>query len=77
MNTKRLLYIVIGPVLFALSVLLFSEALGTAGAQAVGVLIWMIFWWVTRPVHMTVTALVPIAANALFNICLLYTSRCV
>ena len=68
MNTKRLLYIVIGPVLFALSVLLFSEALGTAGAQAVGVLIWMIFWWVTRPVHMTVTALVPIAANALFNI---------
>lgn len=65
---KRILYILAGPVIFALVTFLFQNALTLTGAEAVGVLLWMIFWWVTRPVHMTVTALVPIAVTALFNI---------
>lgn len=68
MDKKRLLYIVLGPVLFALCTFAFKGTLTLAGAEAVGVLIWMIFWWVTRPVNITVTAFVPIMANALFNI---------
>lgn len=68
MNKKQLLYIVLGPVLFAICTFAFQDSLGLAGAEAIGVLIWMIFWWVTRPVNITVTAFVPLAANALFNI---------
>lgn len=69
MNTKRrLLYILIGPAILVLSTLLLSELLTRPGAQAVGVLLWMVFWWVTRPVHMTVTAIIPVLANALLNI---------
>ena len=68
MDKKRLLYIVLGPVLFAICTFAFKGALTLAGAEAVGVLLWMIFWWVTRPVNITVTAFVPIMANALFNI---------
>lgn len=65
---KRLLYIILGPAIYAIVTLLLSNAFGTSGAEAVGVLLWMVFWWITRPVHMTVTALVPIFVNALFNI---------
>ncbi|MEG0944639.1 MAG: SLC13 family permease [Angelakisella sp.] len=69
MNTqKRVLNIILGPALFGIVTLLLSGLFGTGGAQAIGVLIWMIFWWITRPVHMTVTALVPIMMNALLNI---------
>lgn len=68
MNTKRLLYIILGPVIFAVCTFAFQGVLGLAGAEAIGVLLWMIFWWVTQPVHITVTAFVPIAANAVFNI---------
>ena len=68
MNMKRLLYIVLGPVLFAICTFAFQNTLSLAGAEAIGVLIWMIFWWVTQPVNITVTAFVPIMANALFNI---------
>ena len=33
-----------------------------------GVALWMIFWWVVRPVDITVTALLPGVVNALFSI---------
>lgn len=68
MNTKRrLLYLLTGPAIFVVMTLLLSKEFTVSGAQAIGLLLWMIFWWITRPVHMTVTALLPIAANALFN----------
>lgn len=69
MNPKlRLFYIVAGPAIFALTVLLLSGPLTRPGAQAVGVAFWLIFWWITRPVHITVTGIMPVVANALFNI---------
>ena len=37
-------------------------------AKAIGIAVWMIYWWVARPVNITVTAFVPIVANALFDI---------
>lgn len=67
-NRKKFLYILLGPTLLVLSILLFSELFTPSGAQAIGVLLWMVFWWVTRPVHMTVTALLPIIVNAFLNI---------
>lgn len=37
-------------------------------AKGIGVAVWMIYWWVTRPVDITVTALLPGVVNALFSI---------
>ncbi|MEG2988128.1 MAG: SLC13 family permease [Oscillospiraceae bacterium] len=65
---RRTALIIIGPVIFALLVLLFSDVLTMRGAQAIGLLLWMIFWWVTRPVSIAITALLPLAVNALFTI---------
>ena len=57
-----------GPAIYAILTLLLKDTFTVSGAEAVGVLLWMIFWWITRPVDMTVTALLPIIVNACFNI---------
>ncbi|CAM3630973.1 Sodium-dependent dicarboxylate transporter SdcS [Klebsiella spallanzanii] len=67
-NSRRLLCLLSGPAIFILAILLFAHSLTTPGAQAIGTLLWMIFWWVTRPVHIAVTSLLPIIINALFNL---------
>ena len=53
---KRLTYLIIGPVLFAIASAALKGALGGAGAMAIGTLLWMVFWWATQPVSLTVTA---------------------
>ena len=69
MNTSRRYDVILtGPAIFAASALQFSQTLTAPGAQSIGLLLWMIFWWVTRPVHVAVTSLLPIVINALFNI---------
>ncbi len=67
---KRLTHLIIGPVLYALIWLLGTKAnlLDPTAAKGLGVAVWMIYWWVTRPVNITVTALLPGIVNALFNI---------
>lgn len=65
---KRFLYILAGPVIFALTVFLLSDMLTTQGAQAIGTTLWLIFWWITRPVHITITGIMPVVINAIFNI---------
>jgi solute carrier family 13 (sodium-dependent dicarboxylate transporter), member 2/3/5 len=35
---------------------------------AMGLLVWMSWWWITRPVHLAVTGLLPLAVTALFGI---------
>jgi sodium-dependent dicarboxylate transporter 2/3/5 len=64
---KRLIYTVTGPILMVLAILLLTDALTKSGAQATGVALWMIFWWITRPVNITITAIIPVVANAFFN----------
>jgi len=67
-KTKRLLCLIAGPALFVLIALLGTELLGVQGAKAVGVAVWMIFWWVTRPIDIIVTAILPVILNALLQI---------
>lgn len=66
-NVKRIVFIVIGPVLFALCCLLLPQTVfpALAARAAVGTVAWMAFWWVTAPVDYAVTAFLPIAVNAL------------
>ncbi len=68
MNTKRCVNLIIGPALFTLIVLAAQNFIGTKPAQGMGTAVWMIYWWITRPVHITVTALLPGVVNALFGI---------
>ena len=68
MTTSKKLYILLGPVIFALFSFILKPYLGIQESYAISLLIWMIFWWITHPVHMTITALLPIIINAIFNI---------
>ena len=69
-SKKRIMQLIMGPVLY----LLISLGLGKSGvidytaAKGIGTAVWMIYWWVARPVAITVTALLPGVINALFNI---------
>ncbi|MBQ6831199.1 MAG: anion permease [Oscillospiraceae bacterium] len=69
MNIKRLTCILIGPLLFlACWLFLPASVFEAASARAaVGTVAWMAFWWITGPVDFAVTAFLPIAMNALFQ----------
>lgn len=69
-SKKQALNLILGPVLY----ILIAVGLGKTGiidysaAKGIGTSVWMIYWWVTRPVDITVTALLPVVINALFSI---------
>ena len=69
MKYQRQLFTVLGPLLFAicyfgLPVSIFQEVSARA---AVGTVAWMAFWWITGPVDFAITAFLPIALNAIFQ----------
>lgn len=67
MDKKRLVFLVMGPVLFLLCCFAIPESVfGTLAMRAsIGTVMWMAFWWVTGPIDYAVTAFLPIAINAL------------
>ncbi len=69
MDSKRLINLAAGPVLFALCCLLLPQSLfeSFASRAAIGTVAWMAYWWVTAPVDYAVTAFLPIALNAIFQ----------
>lgn len=68
MSKKRLFHILLGPALFFAGTALFQSFFTQQAAKALGISLWMIVWWMARPVHITVTAMVPVIANAFFNV---------
>ncbi len=44
-----------------------EEAESETRRDAIGTLLWMVFWWVTQPVTLTVTAFLPVGVNAIFG----------
>ncbi len=69
-NKKNLLFTLIGPLLFALCYLFLPTSLfgSKEASAAVGTVAWMAFWWITGAVDFAVTAFLPIAVNAVFQI---------
>jgi len=57
-----------GPIAFGAAILLLQPAFGIKSATAIGLTIWMALWWIFRPVSISVTALLPIIVNAVFNL---------
>lgn len=65
---RRVWEIAAGPALFFAAFLLLSSAFTEKGAAALGLTLWMAAWWILRPVHIAVTAFLPIAVNALMGL---------
>lgn len=66
MDKKRIVNLIVGPLLLVLSVFLLPESIfaEVASRTAVGTVAWMAYWWITAPVDFAVTAFLPIAVNA-------------
>lgn len=69
-DKKRFIQVLTGPILFILCYMLLPTSLFEEGAAraAVGTVAWMAYWWITAPVDLAVTAFLPMAINALFQI---------
>lgn len=69
-SKKNLLLLILGPALFLVCYFLLPDTfMGTQEARgALGTVAWMALWWVTGPVDYAVTAFLPIAVNAVFNL---------
>lgn len=69
-NTKRNIYLVLGPVLFLAFAFLLPASVfeSFASRAAIGTVAWMAFWWITAPVDYAVTGFLPIAVNAIFQL---------
>lgn len=66
MNKKKNIHLIIGPALFAICCFLLPSTVfeTLASRAAIGTVVWLAYWWVTRPVDLAVTAFLPIAVNA-------------
>jgi len=69
-NKKRLINLIIGPILLILCSVLLPRSIfeSYSSRVAIGTVAWMSYWWVTGPVDYAVTAFLPIALNALFQV---------
>jgi len=59
---------VAGPIVFALLLLMPLGGLPFETRGAMGLLVWMAWWWITRPVHLAVTGLLPLPVAAVFGL---------
>jgi sodium-dependent dicarboxylate transporter 2/3/5 len=60
------LHLAAGPLAFA-AIALLPAALTYPIRCSLGLLVWMAWWWIARPVHLAVTGLLPLVVPALFN----------
>lgn len=56
-----------GPAAFLLLLVLPIESMSYEIRCSIGLLIWMAWWWITRPVHLAVTAFLPLATISIFD----------
>ena len=61
------LHIAAGPLAFGAILLLPVESMTYPIRCSIGLLFWTAWWWITRPVHLAVTGLVPLAVVAIFD----------
>jgi sodium-dependent dicarboxylate transporter 2/3/5 len=66
-NNKRFIHIVTGPIAGAAVALILPDIFSIQARVALGIMILMLFWWITRPVHLAVTALVPLVVNSIYE----------
>ena len=67
-RARRLLHLAGGPLVLLVLLLLPLEGLPFEARGAMGLLAWMAWWWIARPVHLAVTGLLPLAVTALLGL---------
>ncbi len=68
MKSNSAIKILTGPVLFLLSILFLPSATFSWGVKgAIGLFLWMSAWWISTPVDVAITALLPVMVNAVFG----------
>lgn len=66
---KKNLNIIIGLALFILiSILAEGELFSQNAAFALAIMAVMIYWWITKPVHLAITAMLPVVVVSIFNL---------
>lgn len=63
---KNLINIIVGLLAGILVSLIVPGNFSLQARIALGVVVLMVYWWVTRPVHLAVTALVPLVVNSFY-----------
>ena len=60
-------HILAGPIIFLLLLILPIESMNYEVRCSIGLLLWMSWWWITRPVHLAVTGFLPLAVVSIFD----------
>ncbi|MFL2547335.1 MAG: SLC13 family permease [Candidatus Rariloculaceae bacterium] len=60
-------HIVAGPLVFLLLLIVPIESMSYEVRCSLGLLLWMSWWWITRPVHLAVTGFLPLAVVSIFD----------
>ncbi|HEY5623100.1 MAG TPA: SLC13 family permease [Gammaproteobacteria bacterium] len=66
-DRQRLLHIIAGPVVFGFMLIAPVETMSYEIRCSFGLLIWMSWWWIARPVHLAVTGFLPLAMVSIFD----------
>jgi len=64
---RKTIYTLVGPAAFLLMLVMPLGAMSYEIRCSIGLLIWMAFWWITRPVDLAVTGFLPLVTVALFD----------
>jgi len=64
----KLRHLIAGPLVFAVLLIMPLGGLAFETRGAMGLLVWMAWWWITRPVHLAVTGLLPLPVAAVFGL---------
>ncbi|MFP6829478.1 MAG: SLC13 family permease [Gammaproteobacteria bacterium] len=63
----RSLHVAAGPIAFLLMLIVPIESMSYEIRCSIGLLVWMSWWWITRPVHLAVTGFLPLAVVSVFD----------
>jgi len=68
MNTSKRLGLFLGPILFLIVLLLPTPLMSKEGDAVIAVALWMVIWWLSEAVSISVTALLPLLLFPLLDI---------
>ena len=66
-DRRRTFHVFAGPIVFLLMLIVPVESMTYEVRCSLGLLVWMSWWWITRPVHLAVTGFLPLAVVPVFD----------